>query len=63
MIDELDLKMLKKDNENAMRHVDEALIYLLHHDIEGTEHHLKRILFYLNLSKCDLNIIENNFKK
>lgn len=63
MIDELDLKMLKKDNENAMRHVDEALINLLHQDIEGAEHHLKRILFCLNMSKQDLEVIEKDFKK
>lgn len=63
MIEKLDIEMFKKDNENAMRHVDEALINLLHQDIEGAEHHLKRILFYLNMSKCDLKVIENNFKK
>lgn len=63
MIDKLDLEMLKKDNENVMRHVDAALINLLHTDIEGAEHHLKRILFYLTMSKQDLEVIEKDFKK
>ena len=63
MIDKLDLEMLMKDNDNAMKHVDEALVDLLHKDIDSAEHHLKRILFYLHMSKQDLEVIEKEVKK